>query len=161
LAVGPGSMLFGRHPAGRVPPAPPTSPTVPGPPPAGPRWRKPMHIRRLPWLALLALVALPAPALAQEKPEPPALVVRVRSLENLFQSGKLLSEAAGKGEVLKQIEDLIKSKAGPKGLAALDARRPLGLYARVGKDLSDLHAVLLVPVADEKGFLELLDALNF
>jgi hypothetical protein len=122
-----------------------------------------MHIRRLPWLAplaLLALVALPAAAPAQEKPEPPALIVRVRSLENLFESGKLLFEAAGKGQVLKQIEDLIKSKAGPKGLAALDARRPLGLYARVGKDLSDLHAVLLVPVADEKGFLELLDALN-
>jgi hypothetical protein len=120
-----------------------------------------MRSRCLPWLPLLALLAVPAPAPAQEKPEPPAVVVRVRSLENLFDTGKLLFEAAGKGEVFKQIEGLVKSKVGPKGLAGLDARRPLGLYARVGKDLSDLHAVVLIPVADEKGFLDLLDGIHF
>jgi hypothetical protein len=110
---------------------------------------------------LLALFALPAPAPAQAKAENPTLVVRVRSLETLFSRGQLLLEAIGKGELLKQIDELIKSKVGPKGLASVDAKRPLGLYARVGKDITDLKAVLLVPVADEKGFLELLDGLNF
>jgi hypothetical protein len=120
-----------------------------------------MRTRWLLCLPLLALFALPAPAPAQAKAENPTLVIRVRSLETLFSSGQLLLEAVGKGDVLKQIDDLIRSKVGPKGLASVDAKRPLGAYARIGKDITDLQAVLLIPVADEKGFLELLDGLNF
>jgi hypothetical protein len=123
-----------------------------------------MRSRWLPWLpplAVLALVAAPAPAPAQAKPENPTFVLRVRSLDTLFTSGQLLLEAVGKGQVLKQLDDLIKSKVGPKGLVGVDTRRPLGLYAHIGKDITDLKAVLLIPIADEKAFLELLDGLNF
>src|SRR5205823_9547797 len=103
-----------------VAPGPPSS-VVFGPRPrAGPRWRSVlMRTRWLPWLpllAVLALVAAPAPAPAQAKPEAPTLVLRVRSLDALFTSGQLLLEAVGRGHVLKQIDDLIKSKVGPKGL---------------------------------------------
>jgi hypothetical protein len=123
-----------------------------------------MRIRWLPWLALLAVLALfagPAPAPAQARPEAPTLVLRVRSLDALLTSGQLLLEAVGRGQVLKQIDDLIRSKVGPKGLTGVDTRRPLGLYAHVGKDITDLKAVLLIPVSDQKAFLELLDGLNF
>jgi hypothetical protein len=123
-----------------------------------------MRSRWLPWLPLLAVLALfagPAPAPAQAKPETPTFVLRVRSLDTLFTSGQLLLEAVGKGQVLKQLDDIIKSKVGPKGLVGVDRRRPLGLYANVGKDITDLKAVLLVPISDEKAFLELLDGLNF
>src|SRR3954470_12495373 len=103
-----------------------------------------MRTRWLPWLGLLALAALPAPVPAQA-PAPPTLVVRLRSLDTLFESGKLLAAAAGKEQVLTQLEDLLKSKIGPKGLEGIDLKRPLGLYAQVGKELTDLKAVLLVP----------------
>ncbi len=120
-----------------------------------------MRTRWILCLPLLALFALPAPAPAQAKPGTPTLVLRARSLESLFGSGQLLLEALGKGDLLKQIDDLIKSKVGPKGLASVDAKRPLGANARIGKDITDLQAVLLIPVADEKGFLELLGGLGF
>jgi hypothetical protein len=123
-----------------------------------------MRIPRHPWLPLLAAFALfaaPAPAPAQAKPEAPTVVIRIRSLEALFTSGQLLFDAVGKGDVLKQLDALIKSKLGPKGLAGVDTQRPLGLYASTGKDIADLKAVLLVPITDQKAFLELLDGLNF
>ena len=69
-----------------------------------------MRSRWLPWLPLLAVLALfagPAPAPAQAKPETPTFVLRVRSLDALFTSGQLLLEAVGKGQVLKQLDDLI------------------------------------------------------
>ncbi|MCI0463246.1 MAG: hypothetical protein L0Z62_40380 [Gemmataceae bacterium] len=121
-----------------------------------------MRPRWLVCLPLLALLALPGAAPAQKAGTPPTLIVRVRSLDALLEGGKLLTEALGKGDLLGQVEDLLKSKVGPKGLdGAVDPRRPLGLYARVGKEITDLQAVLLVPVASEKGFLDLLDGLNF
>ncbi|HYT91787.1 MAG TPA: hypothetical protein VEL76_23940 [Gemmataceae bacterium] len=120
-----------------------------------------MRTRLLACLPLLALFALPAPAPAQGKADKPTLVVRIRSLDTLFDDGKLLLGMAGQEKLLSQLEELIKSKLGPKGLAPIDKARPLGLYAHVGKDLTDLRAVLLVPVADEKGFLDMLDTLNF
>src|SRR5262245_52363720 len=121
-----------------------------------------MRTRWLACLPLVALLALPAAAPAQNPGTPPTLVVRVRSLDTLPESGTLLADAAGTGNLLKQIQELLKRKAGPKGLErAVDPKRPLGLYARVGKEITDLQAVLLVPVADEKEFLTLLDNLNF
>jgi hypothetical protein len=120
-----------------------------------------MRTRWLPCLPLLALFALPSPIPAQGQGEKPTLVLRVRSLETLLGSGQLLLEAVGKGDVLKQIDDLIKSKVGPKGLAGVDAKRPLGAYASIGKDITDLKAVLVVPISNEKDFLQLLDGLNF
>jgi hypothetical protein len=120
-----------------------------------------MRTRWLPCLALLALAALPArPALAQDA-KAPTVVVRVRSLANFFESARLLASMAGKEQMIKDLEDLLKSRVGPKALDCLDLQRPAGLYARIGKDLSDLQAVFLVPVASEKGFLEMLDSLNY
>ncbi len=119
-----------------------------------------MRTRWLPWTGLLALFALPTSTPAQA-PAPPTLVVRLRSLDTLFESGKLLAAAVGKEQVLTQLEDFLKSKIGPKGLEGIDLKRPLGLYAQVGKELTDLKAVLLVPVANEKAFLDMLAGLNF
>ncbi|MCI0464696.1 MAG: hypothetical protein L0Z62_47845, partial [Gemmataceae bacterium] len=122
-----------------------------------------MRTRYLSPLALLALILLPAPPLAAgQKPQPaPTVVVRLRSLDTLFETGKLVASFAGKEELIQQIQDLLKSKAGPDGLKAVDMKRPFGLYARIGADLSDLQAVVVLPVADEKGFLTLLDNLGF
>src|SRR5262245_34448378 len=122
-----------------------------------------MRTRWLTCLALLALAALPTPPLAaQQKPQtPPTVVLRVRSLDTLFDTARLVAGLFGKEETVKQLEDLIKSKAGPKALEAIDAKRPVGLYARIGKDISDLQAVFLIPVASEKGFLDLLANLDY
>jgi hypothetical protein len=122
-----------------------------------------MRTRWLPCLALLALTAVPAPRLAaqQKAQAPPTVVLRVRSLDTLFDTARVVAGLFGKEQTVKQLEDLIKSKAGPKGLDAIDGKRPVGLYARVGKDISDLQAVFLIPIASEKDFLELLANLDY
>ncbi len=121
-----------------------------------------MRVRHSVYLVLPALLALPGAAPAQQAAAPPTLVLRIRSLDTLLESGKLLANAAGQGDLLEQLKTLVGAKVGPKEVAgAVDAKRPLGLYARVGKEITDLQAVLLVPVANEKQFLTLLDNLNF
>src|SRR5262249_41951494 len=123
---------------------------------------RPMRTRLLACLPLLALFALPAPAPAQGKADKqPTLVVRIRSLDTLFNDGKLLLSMAGQEKLLEQLEELIKSMLRHNGLTTIHHALPLFHYAHVGKDLTDLRAVLLIPIADEKGFLDMLDTLNF
>src|SRR5947209_1859497 len=100
--------------------------------------------RMLPCVALLGLVALPTTARPADdkKPVTPALVVRE--------------------EQAKQFEGMIRAKAGgPKGLEGIDARRPMALYAAFGEGgIENSTAVALIPIADEKAFLGLIENLG-
>jgi len=120
-------------------------------------------MQSLPALALLGLVvASPLPIRAGEKETtPPVMVMRVRSLENVFENVKLFARLAGKEELGRQLEGIIKAKTGPKGLEGIDQKRPFGFYTKVGNDLSDVAGVLMIPIADEKAFLSLLENVNF
>jgi hypothetical protein len=121
-----------------------------------------MFQRTLPILAL-ALTPLFAHADDAKQPLPtsPTLVVRLASLHTLFSDIKLVSGMLGKDDFSKQIDDAIKSKLGPKGLFGIDGKRPIGFYAYVGKDISDLGAVLMVPVSSDKKFKEMLEAMDW
>ena len=44
-----------------------------------------------------------------------------------------------------------------KGLQGIDLKRPVGAYVRFGKELEDLSGAILIPVADQPAFLDLLD----
>jgi hypothetical protein len=118
------------------------------------------------WLSAVTLLALvaasPAPARAGEKDETqPVLVARVRSLDSVLDNVRLAFRLAGKEEMGKQVEGIIKAKTGPNGLQGIDRKRPFGFYTKIGSDLTDVAAVGMIPIADEKAFLELLENVNF
>jgi hypothetical protein len=106
---------------------------------------------------LVAVWAAPVQA-ADDKSEP-ALVVQVRSLNALMETGKYLAGLAGQEEKAKQAEGIIKARIGQKGLEGIDAKMPFGLYAHelsIGRP-----PVAMIPVADQKAVLALLKAINF
>src|SRR5262245_21812342 len=113
------------------------------------------------WLASWILVALLPLAAQAGGADKPAAVVRVRSLDTLVDNVKLLVALAGREEIAKQVEGLIKAKIGGQGLEGIDPTRPLGVYARFGKELDDVAGAILIPIADERTFLGLLENLNY
>ena len=124
-----------------------------------------MFSRLLPCVALLGLVALPGAARPADdkKPATPGAVLRVQSLDELMSNFRYLATLAGREEEAKQLEGILKEKAGgPKGLEGIDAKRPAGLYAVFGDGgPADIAAIGLIPVADEKAFLGLIENLGY
>ncbi len=121
-----------------------------------------MRTRFLFLAALLVPVALARPsAAADETPSKPTLIVRVSSLDSLVADARFVVTAAGRQDVAEQIEGLLKSKTGPDGLEGIDTKRPLGLYGQLSPTVADSQAVLLLPIADEKAFLDMLNRLDF
>src|ERR687885_438540 len=121
-----------------------------------------MRTRLLPWVALLGLAAVVRPAWPSEDGAArPTVVVRLGPLDRLTADARYLVELAGREEVGKQLEGLVKSRTGPKGFEGIDTGKPLGLYARVGdKGLADSTVVALLPIADQAAFLDFLDRLE-
>jgi len=124
-----------------------------------------MFRRFLPCAALLGLVALPAvvrPA-EEKKAVTPGVVVRVQSLDELMNNFRYLAALVGKEEEAKQLEGVLKAKAGgPKGLEGIDAKRPMALYGVFSEaGIENSTAVALVPIADEKAFLGLIENLGY
>lgn len=110
-------------------------------------------------LAILCVVAVPTIVRAQDA-SPPTIVVRVRSLDAVIDNIKLVVALAGKENVAEQIEGLIKTKIGADGLVGIDPKRPLGGYVRLSKELEVPAGAVMIPIADEKAFLGLLENLN-
>lgn len=118
---------------------------------------------RIVLLACVAVAALlaKAPVHAGEKTTAvPALVVRVQSLNALMQNLGLVVKLVGQEEVANQIEGLVKSKIGVKGLEGVDPTRAFGAYVRFGKAIDEINGAMLVPITDQKTFLKLLDTLD-
>src|SRR4051812_16339936 len=121
-----------------------------------------MRVRWFSCLALVGLMAVPVLARAgdDKQDSAPTLVFRVRSIDTIFENVKFLARMAGKEDLGQQIEGVIKAKTGPRGLEGIDTRRPFGVYSHLGDDISEAAGVVMVPVADEKAFLGLLENLN-
>jgi hypothetical protein len=112
-------------------------------------------------VSFVCLLALPQLATAQEKKGgPPTVVVRVRSVDTVIDNVKLVVSLAGRDNIAQQIEGLIKTKIGPKGLEGIDPKRPFGGYARFTEDFQVPAGVVMIPIADEKAFLGWLENLN-
>jgi hypothetical protein len=119
-----------------------------------------MRRRLLAVVTFLCLAALPTSAWPAPAPAPdgkrPGLVIRIQAIDELLANFKYLAAQAGQEEQAKQLEGLVKSMAGPKGLDGIDTKKPIALYGTVGPNGIDSTAVLLIPVADEQGVLDLL-----
>jgi hypothetical protein len=111
--------------------------------------------------ALLGLIVLPGSACPQEdsQTKAPGFVIRLQSVDDLISNAKYLANLVGRGEEAKQIEGIVKLKAG-KGLEGIDTKRPIAIYGTFGPNGIDSSGVGLIPIADEKAFLELLETLN-
>jgi hypothetical protein len=121
-----------------------------------------MFARWITCLTLVGLVAAPAPVRAQAKKGwTPTVVVRVRSVDTVIDNLKLVVSLAGRENMAQQIEGLIKTKLGPNGLEGIDPKRPFGFYAKIGKEVEDVIGAVMIPIADEKAFLGLIENLNF
>src|SRR5438105_3306578 len=119
-----------------------------------------LRMRMRNWLcvAVLGLVALPSVARpAEEAATPPTLVVRIHSLDRLLHDVKQVISLAGRKDEAQKLDSLLNQRL-PKGFEGVDGKRPLGLYGRVDENLMDSTAVVLIPIADEKAFLGLLES---
>ncbi len=115
-----------------------------------------MRTRILPLAGLLLLAAAPGLARAAAPADDrPAIVVTVKSLDGLISDAKYIAKLAGKADQADMIEGFVKQALG-KGLDAIDAKKPIGAYARVNADDPQLsEGVVLLPVADEDALVGL------
>src|SRR5579875_2651377 len=96
------------------------------------------------WLVLTAMVPARADDKETLKRDKPAVVVRLAALDQLRSDLRYLGEAIGQTEKAKQLDGLIRSKLGEKGLAGIDTKKPIGLYGWVGSFGIDSKVVLLL-----------------
>ena len=96
------------------------------------------------------------PAQAQKAIEP-TIEVRMRSINDLLDKVGYLGDIINQGEQAKQGVEFIRSIADEKkGIEGIDPTKPIGMYGTVTKDVIDSQVILMIPVADEKAFLDLL-----
>ncbi|HEY2787748.1 MAG TPA: hypothetical protein VGJ05_22515 [Fimbriiglobus sp.] len=110
-----------------------------------------MSIRRF-VLTAAVVVAAVAPARAAD---PPAVEVRLKSVESLISRFEFFGGLAGKGEEAKQFAGVAKAFSGEKGLEGIDTTKDFGFYASVSQDVADSPVVLMVPIKDKDAFLGL------
>jgi S-ribosylhomocysteine lyase LuxS involved in autoinducer biosynthesis len=118
-----------------------------------------MFARMLAFLTVMTLVGTPAAARsADAKSTSPTFVVRLDSINNLLEDVKYLAELAGQKDKVDESLKFVKTTVEDQKIdKAIDFTRPLGMYGTVNPDNPvDSPVVLLVPVADEKGLLDLL-----
>ncbi|MGH7225996.1 MAG: hypothetical protein ACRELF_22485, partial [Gemmataceae bacterium] len=121
-----------------------------------------MHRRPIFATALLTL-ALMLPALARAadeqapKRDKPAVFLRFASLDHLRGDFRYLAEVVGQAEKAKQLDGILKSQLGDKGLKGIDNKKPIGAYGWVGVFGIDSEVVFLIPIADKQAFLDLIE----
>jgi hypothetical protein len=112
-------------------------------------------------LAFIVAAALSvSPIRADDSTTAPTLTIRIRSIDGVLDDVKYISALGGRDKEAKQLDEVIK-KNFPKGLAGIDTKRPLGLYGKIDENLMDSWAVVMIPVADEKAVLGLLESVHF
>jgi len=120
-----------------------------------------MRMRLLPGLAGLCLLLAVVPVRADDpKPIVPGVLVRIKPIEALVDDARYLAELADKADEFKMYEGVYKSMLKDKSLEGIDITRPIGAYGEIGPNGIDSRFVILVPIADEKTFLEFIKSKN-
>lgn len=121
-----------------------------------------MYMRNWIFAPILALIAAaPAARAADPAATTPTLVVRVKSIDGLIADAKYLAGLAGQEEQANQLEKMLPSFLGPKGLngTGFDTAKPWGMYAVLKPEIPTSPVVVLIPVADENAFVASLKTL--
>jgi len=109
---------------------------------------------------IIAFFGVIVPVNAQTSNPIPGVVLRIQPINRLVENAFFLAEAVGMKEQAKMIEGSLKGLTGAKGIEGIDPEKPIGLYGNIGPNLIDSEVVGLIPIADEKTFLEMLGKLN-
>jgi hypothetical protein len=118
--------------------------------------------RMMPFITLLLVPALAqASDVKRPAPLPPTIVIRLDSLDALVERLDFVGGLLDQQDQAKKLGAFLISKCGPKGLFGVDGKRPIGLYARVGADISDINGVVMVPVTEPRQFKEMLESLGW
>lgn len=118
-------------------------------------------LRSLSWrLGLVALLMFVSPARPADPAAPPSLVIKLASLDRVLGDLGYLGELTGRKEMAQQLEGFLKEKGGEKGLQGVDTKRPMAIYGQFGATALESTAVAVLPIADEKSFLGLLETLD-
>jgi hypothetical protein len=102
----------------------------------------------------------PAPAARAEAPGEPALILSLASYGELRGTFLYLARLAGQDDAAARLDAVIGDATGGSGLDSIDQKKPFGAYAFAGAHGDDGSVVLLVPLADQGAFLDLLGHLN-
>lgn len=106
---------------------------------------------------LLTLSALLVSFTASAEPTKPGLELRVKSVRDLSEYFEYIGGLAGQEEQGKQFAELIRVFGGAKGvIEGFDLNRPLGGYAVFSEAMVDSQFIVMLPVAEEKAFINLL-----
>lgn len=119
--------------------------------------------RLVSFLALIVLIAAPNASRTADKDasaKATTLTVRLRSIDGLVSDAIFLAKAAGKAEEARQIDGVLQALITDEGLKGIDTKRPLGAYSILSADVIGSVNVVLVPIANEKAFLDFLEVLN-
>jgi hypothetical protein len=120
-----------------------------------------MPARLFAFLTVFTLVIVPTPARSadEKKAGTPTVVIRLDSINNLIEDVKYIANLSGQKDKADEGLGFIKSIVDEKGIdKAIDFNRPLAIYGSINTDNPmESTGALLVPVADEKHFLDLLE----
>lgn len=96
-------------------------------------------------------------ASAQPNAATPTVEIRLRSVNDLADRFEYVAGLAGKEDAAKQMRELLKVLAADgKGIEGVDPKKPIGAYVTVTKEVESSPFVLMVPIADEERFLQML-----
>ncbi len=107
--------------------------------------------------AFFALILAPVAVHAAEK-DAPTLIVRFQSVDKTMDLAEYVLGLAGQdGEQAKQIMSFAKLLInGEKGIEGVDTKRPFVVYATLAEAIAESQVVVMVPIADQEAFLDLL-----
>jgi hypothetical protein len=87
----------------------------------------------------------------------PTVELRIKAIKDLLPLAEYLGDLGGQAEQAEQGAKFVEAMAGKKGvIEGIDITKPIGFYATMTPAVIDSPMVVLVPVGDEKAFLNLL-----
>src|SRR6266852_3464708 len=114
-----------------------------------------MPARLLILFAMVAAVPAPVRSADAEKAKPPTMIVRIKSIDGLLADFNFVAKHAGYEEEAKQMAGFVPAFLGDKD-GPIDTKRPIGIYGAVSDDVINSAGVILVPIGEEKTFVDFL-----
>jgi hypothetical protein len=106
--------------------------------------------------AFLALLAAPVAARAADAADGPTVMLRLQSVDKILDNAEYIAALVGQEDAAKQVLGFVRALSGEKGIEGIDTKRGFALYANLAEKLEESQLVLMIPVADQDAFVNLL-----